>query len=226
MVAGTTLNGVHGSSATDVWAVGQGGAIRHFDGLAWSTVASPTTQRLNRVVALSPSDAWAVGAAVTAHWNGTAWAAVSQPIASATFTDLWAASASDLWAAGPSGSIIRWNGSTWGQVTPPVSNTAGVVWGSNSTDVWFPTLSGTILKWNGTAIVDTGLGPIAINRLWGTGSSDVYAATSFGTGVSHFNGTAWSDESTANTQPLYAVHGAGSHVWSVGAGAAIVMKSP
>src|SRR5712664_3366866 len=75
----TTLSlvAVWGSSATDVWAVGnlepQGGAMVHYDGTSWSSVMNGTF--LNAVWGTSASDVWAVGCCGTVllHYNGTTW---------------------------------------------------------------------------------------------------------------------------------------------------------
>ena len=71
------LYGVWGSGPSDVWAVGQGGTILHWDGAAWSSVASGTTRDLGAVWGSGPSDVWAVGQAGTLiHWTGAAWSVV------------------------------------------------------------------------------------------------------------------------------------------------------
>jgi hypothetical protein len=90
------LNGVSALSATDAWAVGFYGhntaqfvvskpLVLHWNGTAWTQTASPffgTASGLESVQALSPANAWAVGAifrrggldsTVVLHWNGTAW---------------------------------------------------------------------------------------------------------------------------------------------------------
>jgi photosystem II stability/assembly factor-like uncharacterized protein len=45
----------------DGWAVGEGGLIAHWDGMAWTSVASPTTNTLRALQFLSPANGWAVG---------------------------------------------------------------------------------------------------------------------------------------------------------------------
>lgn len=57
---GNTLYGVWGSSETDIWAVGEGGAIVHYDGYVWSSRRSPVTKAL-RAVHGSAGQVWAVG---------------------------------------------------------------------------------------------------------------------------------------------------------------------
>ena len=66
------LNGISVGAHNDIWAVGyNGGEVNpqtltmHFDGSAWTVVPSPNLpdgNRLEDVVTLSPTDAWAVGA--------------------------------------------------------------------------------------------------------------------------------------------------------------------
>lgn len=62
-VATTTgiLNGFFALPGGETWAVGDGGAIRHFAGGAWTAVPSPTTHTLNKVAFDSPTHGWAVG---------------------------------------------------------------------------------------------------------------------------------------------------------------------
>ena len=88
-----SLHGVAATSSTDAWAVGftspPGGRnytlILHWNGTAWSRVASPSLGRnagLLGVAATSATSAWAVGDYSTPagqprtlilHWNGTNW---------------------------------------------------------------------------------------------------------------------------------------------------------
>jgi hypothetical protein len=88
-------------SASDCWAVGfriNSSSIRqtlteHWDGAAWTIVASPNTSgiqdnnALNGVTCASSSDCWAVGGYVNdtvqptliEHWKGTAWKSSALP---------------------------------------------------------------------------------------------------------------------------------------------------
>ena len=58
---GNTLRGLWVSGASDVWAVGQAGTILHWDGSAWTSVPSGTTNGLLGVWGSGASDVWAVG---------------------------------------------------------------------------------------------------------------------------------------------------------------------
>jgi hypothetical protein len=119
------LNGVGGSSGTDVWAVGwyrstdyDRTLILHWNGVSWSKVASPspqphTTYDLFGVAATSPSNAWAVGTSwdgnvrksLILRWNGQKWSKVASPNPGAGYqgTELArvdATSAGNAWAVG------------------------------------------------------------------------------------------------------------------------------
>ena len=158
------LQGVSGLSPHDAWAVGysctsncgMGAAevdrtqILHWDGAAWSQVASPNPDRngrLNAVTALSPSDIWAVGSycaahcgtdsavihALILHWNGAAWTQVASPAPAGslitTLNGVSAKSPASAWAVGTYCSV---NCNQTQSAPPPRPNTF-------------------ILRWDGTA---------------------------------------------------------------------------
>lgn len=100
------LEGLHGSSADDVWAVGSGGAIRHVASgdERWQIVASPTTASLHGVFAVAPNDVWAVGEVGTIlHYDGVKFTEVSAefPIGKKpTLYGVWASGPDDVWIVG------------------------------------------------------------------------------------------------------------------------------
>ena len=59
------LNDVWGSSATDVYAVGEKGTLIHYDGKSWSAVNAGTTDQLVDIWGFGPEDIFVVG------FNGT-----------------------------------------------------------------------------------------------------------------------------------------------------------
>jgi hypothetical protein len=63
---------VWGVSGSDIWAVGSAGTIRHYDGVAWSTVESGTDVNLLGVWGRSTCEVYAVGAkGVILHYGPT-----------------------------------------------------------------------------------------------------------------------------------------------------------
>jgi hypothetical protein len=60
-VTSGTLYGVYAAAPNDIWAVGAGGVIIHYDGTAWSQVQSPTTTTLRHITGIPGGGLIAVG---------------------------------------------------------------------------------------------------------------------------------------------------------------------
>ncbi|HEY4187791.1 MAG TPA: hypothetical protein VGP07_22135 [Polyangia bacterium] len=71
------LNGVWGSSPTDVWIVGDGGTLLHFDGRRWSPATCPSSADLLSVGGRGRNDVWAGARDGTLlHFDGAHWSTV------------------------------------------------------------------------------------------------------------------------------------------------------
>jgi hypothetical protein len=150
---------VTATSASNAWAVGMSQntketpelhtLILHWNGKAWSQVASPTPAGLGvelyGVKATSATSAWAVGYSAVysegwktliLHWNGKAWAQVPSPdpvtvksseltwnilqgVTALSATNAWAVGYSETSLNGSKTMIFHWNGKTWTQVPSP-----------------------------------------------------------------------------------------------------------
>ena len=72
---GNPLLGIWGSSGSDVFAVGEGGTILHYDGTSWSSMNSGSANRLIDIWGSSGSDVFAVGVWGTIlHYEGPDYA--------------------------------------------------------------------------------------------------------------------------------------------------------
>lgn len=172
---------------------------------AWEVVPTPRfrgTSRFNDVVALSATDAWAVGTAGTSsggrgvieHWDGSAWHEFGsqQTFAADDLVAMSALSANDIWAVGygSSGTLTRhWDGTNWNQVPSP---NAGY---TDLQDVY----------------------AISTDDVWAVGTSGPNTFTM------HYDGTAWTIVPSPNpsygNNYLYSVSGAAHNdVWAVGYG--------
>lgn len=150
------LGGVAAVSATDAWTVGSTSTgvtvILHWNGTAWTRVASPAPSGgadLQGVAATSASNAWAVGYSggstpepVILAWNGTAWSQVPAPAISGGgyLEAVTATSAANAWAVGYTTAgatlILQWNGSVWTQVPSPTpAGTFATLYGVTATSV-------------------------------------------------------------------------------------------
>jgi hypothetical protein len=136
------LSSVSADSANDVWAVGQATRPLHFNGTTWSqTPGPPVFVEANAVVALSPTDVWAVGkkqadvnhlirfTTAIEHWNGTSWSNVASPTTglNTSLNGIAAISANDILAVGAGTSttgasttlVEQWNGTSWSIISSP-----------------------------------------------------------------------------------------------------------
>ncbi len=139
------LYGVAAQAGNDVWAVGMYAGsdsvdhtlVEHWNGTAWAVVPSPdegmSSNTLYGVVALSPTNAWAVGdytlpnltyQTLIEHWDGSTWTVAPSPNPGSANNLLYgvaALSADDVWAVGDDNSTgsayvtltEHWDGSTW-----------------------------------------------------------------------------------------------------------------
>jgi hypothetical protein len=194
---GQSLNGVAAVSPTDVWAVGGdcygiNTLIEHWDGTAWSMVASPRLRigggdawaTLYGVAAISSSNVWAVGyqsaggiQPLVEHWDGHVWSVISGASPGGGMSYLTSVSATgpnDVWAVGgsdPESNLVEhWNGANWSVVSTPQPTR-----GSSLDSV--------------TAISPT--------NAWAVGSQDGSTGAEL-TFVLHWNGTAWSEVPSPN----------------------------
>jgi len=158
------LVSVSARAANDIWAVGTYVANArnetyslHFDGAAWSVVPMPKapqtttfpTYTLTSVVALSATDAWAVGQVSSGaptdvlieHWNGTTWSVAAAPTPGLfpTVRSVAARAANDVWAVGDIATndstpqyrtfTLHWDGASWSRVASPPTNAYSELYG-------------------------------------------------------------------------------------------------
>jgi hypothetical protein len=158
--------------------------LARWDGRRWRAARLPAgatgAGRLDGIAALSASNAWAVGAAMTTntsapliiHWNGHRWARVrAAPVPGSIDTELLgvaAASPNDAWAVGEAGNTANqlrtvtehWNGRTWALVPSPSLGTLSALSGiavSGNHQAWAVggsfarTSRPFVLRWTGHA---------------------------------------------------------------------------
>jgi len=184
---------IWGSGSNDVWILGFGPSLTHWNGSAMSTSALPwdtsnTQPYMDQVWGTASDDVWAVGEQVF-HFNGQAWSAVAAGT-SARFRGIWGATSNDLWATTDAG-LMHWNGTSW-QADQSVDNShLSAVWGFASNDIWAGGArddgtghagAGLLLHWNGSAwqvsVESARLPPIG--KLWGASATEVWATVDGG----------------------------------------------
>jgi hypothetical protein len=183
MASSTTQNlwGVWGSSASAVWAVGEGGTAVFYDGVQWQVQAPPSFTTVWSVSGTTASNVFASDDNGNVYkWNGSSWSLhVNVPV---SYAGVFVDGIDSLWIGGQTGGSTTTlyrsvNGTahlvgTVAQSDTLDNNGAGV-WASSPTDVWVTLWGGYIAHYNGTSLTNTTEGA---NPVWGASASAVFFA--------------------------------------------------
>lgn len=175
-----TLRAIWGRSASDIWAVGESSTVLHFDG-SWHMVNVWLSGDLlalwgdpSGVLRVLASDGSVFG------WDGTSWAALSNPIPATYYAgSVWGTSVDDLWVAlsvggfsFPNDVLVHWDGQAWTTIS-----------------------SASILNWTTTNGFPAGATQMSV---MGFAASDVYvlgySETLGGSSLYHWDGSTWTEE--------------------------------
>jgi len=212
------LRGIWGTSASNVFAVGESGTILHYDGSGWSPMNSGTTEYLYSIWGSSGTDIYSVGAAGTIlHFNGSRWS----PEESGTIENLrgvWSSSETDMFIVGDNSSILHFDGSSWSPMESGSTAWLLGIWGSSGTDVfavggyyngsgvWFDRDSwdgGVILHYDGSSWSEM-KNDIAeqIYSIWGSSANDIFSVGAYGT-ILHYQSDAVDDTIICAIERIY-----------------------
>jgi len=205
--------GIRGSSASDVYAVGDAGRIALYDGSMWSLLSSGFTSQLCDIWGSGSNDVFAVG---DGYWDEG-----NQVHCGAT--------------------ILHYDGSTWSPMNNGAMTALTRIWGSGPKNVfalswlWWDdaneTYYGTILHYDGSAWSEMENIPrLEFTDIWGSGPNDVYAVGWHGDylheidqGVHahpvllHYDGSQWADATVPSEAHLRNIWGSGPNdVYFVG----------
>jgi hypothetical protein len=235
-----TVFALDGTSRTDIWGVGLGGIIIHWDGSVWSQYPTLIEDAITDVYAAAPDEVWAVAEGGTMlRWDGRKWAVVRSTTA-ATLRGVWAAGPSRAVAVGGTATILHFDGVNWLQrpiepVEIPGEDEPWVVdaplhgvWGAAADDVWAVGGQGVVVHFDGERWTYT---PTADDRrrtlwaVWGRAADDVWAVGGQGV-VLHWDGSAWSLQPANSVATLFGVWGLGADVWAVGSLGTILRHVP
>lgn len=195
------LLAVSAISTSDVWAVGDyvdlstslnNTLIEHWNGTAWSVVASPSVANaqvtiLTGVAAIASNDVWAVGYSLTQniqqsvieHWNGSSWSLVTPPNtgrAEDALNGIYALASNDIWTVGG----VSGNGTPGQTLTEHFDGTA-----------WAVVPSANVSSTLSDALV--GVSASSTRDVWAVGSYYTGSQTnSFLPVIEHWNGSSWS----------------------------------
>jgi len=149
------LRGVFASSERDLWAVGSGGTVLHFNGRDWGGwLGLGDSARLDDVIAFGPRDVWAVGSGPRVlHWDGHDWQEEKVPEIPSTDNSWWGrwrlvgSSPDDLWIHGESRQLLRRTGGHWVAVPTVSESVEPKLVQFSSGELWL--FHDGVLRWDG-----------------------------------------------------------------------------
>jgi hypothetical protein len=226
------LRDLWGSSADDIWAVGNvfggNGTILHFDGTQWSEVSIPRSDYLYGVWGSAADDVWAVGRSKILHFDGTDWTEATSFFGGGggDLFDVWGSAPDDVWAVGwgSGGWIVHYDGNEWTTYPRPDTRPLKGVWGSGPEDVWAVGWDGFIIQFDGSQWRrKPSTTALNLEAIWGSGPNAVWAvgADCCPEGVVlHFGGTRWEQAVVpVDTSDLYGdITFPFTDVWGTGPG--------
>jgi hypothetical protein len=128
----TIFFGIWGAAQNDMWAVGSGDVVVHYDGTAWTRVRIPyldmkpasAQKNLFKVWGANAKDVVIVGdSGLALHYDGEIWTRVDTGLTGSPLFTVRGRSATDVWAVGGLGApaLVHWNGTAWAEVELPES---------------------------------------------------------------------------------------------------------
>ncbi|OGO02825.1 MAG: hypothetical protein A2Y72_00235 [Chloroflexi bacterium RBG_13_53_26] len=182
------LNDVWGSSATTVYAVGDGGVILKTinSGTLWTAMTSATTNALNGVWGTADNNIFAVGDGGTVmRYDGAAWSAMTSGTTS-NLNDVWGSALDNVvYAVGDGGTILRYKDGGWSGMTSLTDVQLNSVWRISGSDVYAVGAEGTIRRYDGNVegtwtSMSSGT-TLDLRHVWGSSASDIFFVGDEGT---------------------------------------------
>lgn len=172
------LSAVWAAGERDIYAVGQGGQLLHFDGASWRLERSSMTGAFTSVWGSGPDDVYVGGAGEVLHRQGGVWK--REVVDGRTALQaLWGSGPGDVLAVGPEGASFHHDGRQWRARPTGTKADLRAVWGSGPKDVYavgWDEKGGVLLHGNGASWeVLPRLGRSLVG-VWGTGPDAVWVA--------------------------------------------------
>jgi ligand-binding sensor domain-containing protein len=204
-------------------AVGDGGAIMHYDGSTWTRPRSPTRNPLRGIFVASENTANAVGDGGTwVSYDGNRWVVRSSPT-SKDLNAIAGVSASAAWAVGVGGTVVRHDGVIRRLISTPFTTDLNGVWLPAGNLIYMVGAEGTIATFNGFSDwTVTSVTQHDLNAVWGTAVNNVFAVGDSGT-IFNWDGSSWSSMASNTSRSIKSIWGtSASDVYAVGENALVL----
>ncbi|MCD4655622.1 dockerin type I repeat-containing protein, partial [bacterium] len=132
----------------DVFACGDYGYIRHFDGSEWTLTELETPSTLRCIDGVSHDDLWVGGpGGFLAHFDGALWTTVSG-VTNSDITDFHVIATNEIYGSTRQGELIFYDGDKWELVySPSLSRFNGVCRGTDDT-IWLAGDAGVVMSYD------------------------------------------------------------------------------
>jgi hypothetical protein len=222
--SGIPLTGVTAGSSSSIWAVGVQGSLLSSSGSAWQ-VSMQSGLSFYGVWASSATDVYVSSLGTVLHYDGTHW--TNAYVSDADSMDgIWGGGPqpATVYSIGANGTLATLSGGIW--TTQNIGTAAYALWGPNTTSFYTGAGEGLVGYFDNGAQSSYRLGTSgSIQSIWGSSSSNVYAAASDGAiwNETHANGT-WNKMITPNgTGMLNSLWGSSStDIYAVGANGTVL----
>ncbi len=208
--------------ANNMWVVGTGGLIQHFDGVNWTTMDAGTTGELNSVYFVDASNGYAVGeGGLVLYYNGTDWATadagVDVDLTGVSFVD-----ADNGWAVGEDGTIVKYTSGTWSAETTPDTDDLFGVYALATDNVWACGKGGAIYTYNGTDWSAQAAGSKDLFSVWFTDAGNGWVCGKSGV-IFYYDGSTWTEQVSGVSKDLLGISMSGVGGFAVGKSEKMVM---
>ncbi len=206
----------------DIWAVGEGGIVLHFDGTSWSQVDVGSSEDFNDVCFIDASNGFIVGNAGTVmYYDGSSWTPVdvgaTGNINGVSFTDI-----NNGVVVGDDGLVVVYTDGTWEMKDTGDDNKLYDVDMVNPNSIWACGDGKIVVKYDGTEWTAEEIGnrdhySIAMvdeNTGWIVGKSGK---------IYRWNGMLWYEEESNTTKHLWGVSIDGMIGYAVGEEGTLLM---
>ncbi|MDB4967391.1 MAG: hypothetical protein JWN44_3080 [Myxococcales bacterium] len=176
------LNGVGGTTASDVILIGDGATILRGANITWTkeTPPVPSNTRLLGIWAIAPGNIYIAGSGnVILHGGaaGSGWI-VQTTVGVTELRSVWGV-AGNIWAVGSAGTILHSTGTSWALQTSGTGAELRAVFGTSATDVWVVGDGVVLHSTNGTTWAPAAEGVpagVSLRALGGRPAGPVWAA--------------------------------------------------
>jgi photosystem II stability/assembly factor-like uncharacterized protein len=189
---------VWGAGPEDVYVVGGGGSIWHYDGSGIERRQVAPEKCCQAVWGAGPDDIYAVGNdGLILHYDGASWGQMETET-NELMVDVWGTGSENVYALSGR-AIYNYDGEAWSEhhrfLGPDERNSGNTLWGLGSERIWtmFPLLRFDGDQWaeHDRVWAEEEWGGLP-RDIWGTGPDNLYVVGSRGI-IRHYDGNQWRD---------------------------------